>query len=102
MINCSFNFSWTQGYNGSKADYINEDTICIKCGNNIKFVRDNGEERVFPCPEGGPQGGVGQVAVHIVNHAFAYTNKGLQPKINVCAYPDFRSLATLEGNCDIL
>lgn len=86
--------SWAQGYDGSKAAYINRDTICFRCGNNIKFVKEDGQPQIFP--SGGE--GLGPIAMHNVNKVFAVAELGIDPKVNIFQYPTFKHVRELTGN----
>ena len=86
-------FSWVQGYNGSRAEFINRDTVCFKCGNTVKFVSEDGHESVFAAPGDG----IGVLAVHSINKVFAVADVGVKPTINIYQYPSFRHIAALEG-----
>ena len=93
-----YHFRWAQGYNGDKACYIDKDVICYLCGNNIKFVAEDGAETVFNFPGEG----VGPFAVHPINRCFAVAEQCLNPKIYLFVYPTFRQMAVLEGGYDII
>ena len=95
-LSLHISYSWVQGYDGSRAEFINRDTVCFKCGNSVKFVSEDGHESVFPAPGDG----IGALAVHSINKVFAVADIGLKPKIQIYQYPSFREIATLEGeNC---
>lgn len=70
----------------------------MKCGSNVKFIKNSGEEQVFPSP----QEGISQVAVHIVNHVFAIADHVINPKISILTYPGYEKIATLEGMAKII
>ena len=82
-----------QGYDGSAAAYINRDTICFRCGNNLKFLTEGGHENIFP--SGGEALGV--TAVHSINKVFAVAEVGVDPKISVFQYPSFKHVRELTG-----
>ncbi|XP_064629915.1 cilia- and flagella-associated protein 43-like isoform X2 [Lineus longissimus] len=89
--------SWSQGYTGTKAEYIDRDTISFKCGNCVKFVYSDGQESVLPSPGDG----VGALAVHSQNRVFAFTEACLEPKIFVFTYPVFQSVAEMKGGASL-
>lgn len=96
---CCFFYSWAQGYNGGKANYIDKDVICYLCGNNIKFVAEDGAETVFNFPGQG----IGPFAAHTLSRCFAVAEQCLNPKIYVYIYPTFREMSVLESKIiDIL
>ncbi len=67
--------------------------ICFKCGNNIKFVHDDGTESVCSSPGDG----VGPLAVHGINKVFAFADKGVEAKIYIFSYPSFDRISELES-----
>ncbi|XP_052771525.1 cilia- and flagella-associated protein 43-like isoform X3 [Mya arenaria] len=89
--------SWAQGYNGDQACYIDKDVICYLCGNNVKFVAEDGAETVFKFPGEG----VGPLAVHSLSRCFAVAEQCINPKIYVFIYPTFRSMSVLEGGAKL-
>lgn len=84
--------SWAQGYNGGKASYIDKDVVCYLCGNNVKFVAEDGAETVFNFPGQG----IGPFAAHSLSRCFAVAEQCLDPKIYVYVYPTFRGMSVLE------
>ena len=89
VISC---FSWIQGFQGSKVEYITRDTVCFKCGNFVRFLGDDGHGSVFS-----PGEGVSCIAAHSINKVFAVAEQTLNPRIYVMAYPSFRQVAELKG-----
>lgn len=86
-------YSWSQGYDGSKAAFIDKNTVCYKCGNNMKFVDEDGQEKLF----GSEQEALGPCAVSTVNKVFATSDVGIEPAVNVYQYPSFDPLIELVG-----
>ncbi|KAM7447734.1 Cilia- and flagella-associated protein 43 [Porites harrisoni] len=86
---------WAQGYDGSPALFVNRDTICFVCGNNVKFINTKDKnETVLPSPGDG----IGTLAVNPLYSSFAFAELKSDPKLFVYVYPDFsRPRATLEG-----
>ena len=90
-------FRWVQGYNGSATHYINKQTICFVCGNNIKFVniRDK-KESVLPSPGDG----VGALAVSAAINKVGFAELKPNPKIFIYSLADFtQPKATLKSKC---
>ena len=86
---------WAQGYNGSPALFVNRDTICFVCGNNIKFVntRDKRESVLSS-----PGEGIGCFAVNPLYSNVAFAELKVSPRLFVYVFPDFsRPRAILEG-----
>ncbi|XP_074642124.1 cilia- and flagella-associated protein 43-like isoform X2 [Tubulanus polymorphus] len=83
---------WTQGYGGGRAEYVDRQTICYKCGNAIKFIEEDGNEFVFPSPGDG----LGPLAVHKSNKVFAFAETCLQPRIFIFSYPLFDPIAEMK------
>ncbi|XP_052225547.1 cilia- and flagella-associated protein 43-like isoform X5 [Dreissena polymorpha] len=88
---------WAQGYNGKKACYIDKDVICYLCGNNVKFIAEDGAETVFNFPGEG----VGPFDAHSLSHCFAVAEQCLNPKIYVFVYPTFRQTSVLQGGAKL-
>ena len=86
---------WAQGYDGSPALFVNRDTICFVCGNNVKFINTKDKnETVLPSPGDG----IGTLAVNPLYSSLAFAELKSDPKLFVYVYPDFsRPRATLEG-----
>lgn len=86
---------WSQGYNGSPAVFVNRDTICFVCGNNVKFVNTKDKrESVLASPGDG----IGALAVNPLCSNVAFAELKINPKLFVYVYPDFSlPRATLEG-----
>ncbi|CAD5121750.1 DgyrCDS10227 [Dimorphilus gyrociliatus] len=92
----TFQIRWSQGYEGGNIQYINKDTIVIKCGNNLKFIRNNsGEtsEDIYSCPGGG----IGTFAVHSLNKVFAVSKSSIKPSILIVNYPDLQQKHELKN-----
>lgn len=87
-------FSWAQGYEGSRAAYVDKDVLCYLCGTYIKFVAEDGAETVFDFKGNG----IGPFAVHTGTKHFAVAENCLKPKIYIYVYPTFRQLTLLEGS----
>lgn len=85
---------WTKGYKGSHAEYINQDIICFKCGDTIKFVGEDGHDSVYTAP---PGESIGPLAIHGINKLFAYSENAIKPRIFVLQYPSFLKVSTLPG-----
>lgn len=86
---------WAQGYDGCPALFVNRDTICFVCGNNVKFVNiKDKRESVLASPGDG----IGALAVNPSYSNFAFAELKVNPKVFVYAFPDFsRPRSTLEG-----
>ncbi|CAH1784594.1 unnamed protein product [Owenia fusiformis] len=89
--------SWAQGYNGSNTQYISRDTVCFACGNNVKFVSEEGQESFFPSPGEG----VGPLAVHAINKVFAFSELCLNPRIFVVDFPSFKVHCELKDGAQL-
>ncbi len=72
-------------------DFMNKDTMCYKCGNNVKFMGVDGTESVYPT------NGMRSFAAHSVNKIFAVADNGLPPVINIVKYPDLQTVSQLTG-----
>ncbi len=72
-------------------DFMNKDTMCYKCGNNVKFMGIDGTESVYPT------NGMRSFAAHSVNKIFAVADNGLPPVINIVKYPDLQTVSQLTG-----
>lgn len=86
---------WAQGYNGSPALFVNRDTVCFICGNNIKFVNAKDKrESVLSSPGDG----IGAFAVNSSTSNIAFAELRVNPKLFIYTFPDFsRPRAVLEG-----
>lgn len=86
---------WAQGYNGSPALFVNRDTVCFICGNNIKFVNTKDKrESVLSSPGDG----IGAFAVNSSTSSIAFAELRVNPKLFIYTFPDFsRPRAVLEG-----
>lgn len=86
---------WAQGYNGSPALFVNRDTVCFICGNNIKFVNTKDKrESVLSSPGDG----IGAFAVNSSTSSIAFAELKVNPKLFIYTFPDFsRPRAVLEG-----
>lgn len=86
---------WAQGYNGSAALFVNRDTICFVCGNNIKFVNTKDKrESVLSSPGEG----IGAFAVNPLYSNVAFSELKVSPRLFVYVFPDFsKPRAILEG-----
>lgn len=82
-----------KGYNGSKAQYIDKNTVVYACGNNINFMKEDGQSTVFSSPGNG----VSVLDVHQLNKLFAFAEMCLNPRIFVYKYPDMEQVAELTG-----
>ncbi|KAL4232016.1 Cilia- and flagella-associated protein 43 [Mactra antiquata] len=89
--------SWAQGYNGGNATYIDKDVICYLCGNNIKFIAEDGAETVFNFPGEG----IGPFAAHSLSRCFAVAEQCMNPKIYLFVYPTFRQMTILEKGAQL-
>ncbi|XP_013386289.1 cilia- and flagella-associated protein 43 isoform X2 [Lingula anatina] len=89
--------SWAKGYDGNNTHFIDKSTICFACGHNVTFVKENGEEMVFPSPGEG----VGTLAVHSVNKVFAFSDLSLPPKVFVYSFPGLEQKAVLQGGAQL-
>ncbi|XP_068708688.1 cilia- and flagella-associated protein 43-like [Montipora foliosa] len=86
---------WAQGYDGSPALFVNRDTLCFVCGNNVKFIntRDKRESVLAS-----PGDGIGTLAVNPLYSTFAFAELKIDPKVFVYVFPDFsRPRSILEG-----
>ena len=72
-------------------DFINKDTMCYKCGNNVKFMGVNGAESVYPT------NGMRSFAAHGINKVFAIADISLPPVISIVKYPDLQTVSQLTG-----
>ncbi|XP_041476459.1 cilia- and flagella-associated protein 43-like isoform X2 [Lytechinus variegatus] len=89
---------WAQGYNGSQASFVNKNTLCHVCGNNIKFIDiTNNKETVFPSPGDG----VGALAVSGTQHLIAFSEMCLNPRIFVYSYPSLAKRAECKGGAKL-
>ena len=86
-----FLFSWAQGYDGSSSEFITKDTVCYKCGNNVKFITVNGEENIYAT------NGNRCTAVHSVNKVFAFADNQLPPVVHIVYYPSLQTKHQLKG-----
>ena len=78
--------------------FVKTGVMCFKCGNNIKFVNDTGDETMFTVPDDG----LGPVAAHGIKKLFAYSDTSINPKIFIHSYPDFTRVKELKGNILII
>ena len=91
---------WAQGYDGSPALFVNRDTLCFVCGNNVKFIntRDKRESVLAS-----PGDGIGTLAVNPLYSTFAFAELKIDPKVFVYVFPDFsRPRSILEGEENII
>ena len=86
-----FHFRWSQGYDGDSAEFITNDTLCYKCGNNVKFVKEDGSERVYATD------GNRCLAVHGINNVFAFADQQLSPVVHIMSYPSLETIQQLKG-----
>ncbi|PFX29198.1 cilia- and flagella-associated protein 43-like [Stylophora pistillata] len=86
---------WAQGYNGSPALFVNSNTVCFVCGNNIKFVNTKDKrESVLSSPGDG----IGAFAVNSSTSNIAFAELRVNPKLFIYSFPDYsRPRAVLEG-----
>lgn len=84
-----------KGYNGSKAQYIDKNTVVYACGNNINFMKEDGQSIVFSSPGEG----IAALDVHQLNKLFAFAEMSLNPRVFVFKYPDMEKVAELPGMC---
>lgn len=86
---------WAQGYDGSSALFVNRDTICFVCGNNVKFINTKDKKETVLSS---PGDGIGTLAVNPLYSSFAFAELKSDPKLFVYIYPDFsRPRATLDS-----
>lgn len=87
--------SWAQGYDGSPALFVNRDTICFACGNNVKFINTKDKKESVLAS---PGDGISALAVNPLHSNVAFAELKINPRLFVYVYPDFsRPRATLEG-----
>ncbi|XP_076460305.1 cilia- and flagella-associated protein 43-like [Babylonia areolata] len=93
----SLDLAWSQGYNGQKLFYIDNDVICYQCGRNVKFLNENGAQTVFAFRGRG----VGPFAAHKINKRFAIAERCINPKIFIYSFPALEESVVLEGGAQI-
>lgn len=82
-----------KGYNGKKARYIDKSTLVYECGNNINFMKEDGESTVFTSPGEG----VAALDVHPLNKVFAFAELCIKPRVFVFKYPELTPVSELKG-----
>ncbi|ESO01035.1 hypothetical protein HELRODRAFT_175060 [Helobdella robusta] len=72
----------------SPVGILNENILCIKCSNYLKFFGDDDKEVIYTS-EGS---GIGAFGVHKTSSVFAYSENTPHPKVFLVQYPDFNVL----------
>lgn len=79
---------WSKSYNGSKIEYIDQQTYCYVNGKNVVFS-DGKKPFVFPGK------GISAFAVHKWNKYIAIGSRGLDPSIEIYSFPSFETYTTI-------
>ncbi|XP_077865529.1 LOW QUALITY PROTEIN: cilia- and flagella-associated protein 43-like [Saccoglossus kowalevskii] len=94
----SLDLGWAQGYNGSKADYINHNTLCYACGSNIKFYNtEDKKETVHPSPGEG----INTIAVSGSYHVVAIAEQAINPRIFIHMQSGFLHKSICENGAQL-
>ena len=84
MSDKTFHVNWVHGYSGTKASFVDEETLAFQCGNFIKFKKlYSGKEEVFVGISGN---GIGVADFHATMPLFAFTDAGPKPGLHVIEY----------------
>ncbi|XP_071946948.1 cilia- and flagella-associated protein 43-like [Antedon mediterranea] len=94
----SLNISWAQGYNGSNALFINQNTICYPCGNFVKFLDIRTKNEAI---HSSPGEGIGAFTVCGTQNLVAFSENCLSPRIFIFSYPSFTQKVICEDGAQL-
>ncbi|XP_031564143.1 cilia- and flagella-associated protein 43-like [Actinia tenebrosa] len=78
--------SWAQGYDGGASSFVDKDTLCFVCGNNVKFINIKDKSRSF-LPT--PGDGIGVLTTNPAYNLYAFSELKANPRIFIYTFPDF-------------
>lgn len=79
---------WCKSYNGSRIEYLDQETYCYLNGKNI-ILSSMQKPFVFPGK------GISAFAVHKLNKHIAIGSRGLNPDIHIYSFPSFENFTVL-------
>ncbi|KAK3696874.1 hypothetical protein QZH41_003634 [Actinostola sp. cb2023] len=77
---------WAQGYDGGSASFVNINTLCFICGNNVKFINIKDNSVAF-LPS--PGDGIGRLATNPTHELYGFSEMKPSPQIFVYQFPNF-------------
>ncbi|KAJ6669102.1 hypothetical protein lerEdw1_007911 [Lerista edwardsae] len=85
---------WVQGFINRKVGFVESRTLCYPSGNYIVFINIETKERsLLRCQNGS----IGAFAVSGNQHVVAFSDRQLNPSINIYSYPGLKKQAKLRG-----
>ncbi|XP_028278739.1 cilia- and flagella-associated protein 43 [Parambassis ranga] len=90
----SLDVRWIQGFTNRSIDFVDNNTVCYKCGNYICFLNlETKTQSVFQSPGRG----VGALTANGNSGVFAFSDQKLSPSIFVYVYPALHLKNELKG-----
>ncbi|XP_038127693.1 cilia- and flagella-associated protein 43-like [Cyprinodon tularosa] len=91
----SLEISWIQGFTGENVEFLDDRTVCYRCGNHISFLNLETKSRsVFQSPGRG----VGALTANGKIGVFAFSERKLNPSIFVYTFPELDLKNELKGD----
>ncbi|XP_042358212.1 cilia- and flagella-associated protein 43 [Plectropomus leopardus] len=85
---------WIQGCTNDSIEFVNNKTVCYKCGSHICFLNlETKKQSVFQSPGRG----VGVLSANGNSGIFAFSEEKLSPSIFVYVFPEFQLKNELKG-----
>ncbi|XP_010283130.1 PREDICTED: WD repeat-containing protein 96, partial [Phaethon lepturus] len=90
--------SWVQGFSNKNFGFINNQTVCYPCGNYILFLDiETKTTTVLQCQTGQ----VGAFAANGNSQVLAFSDRKLNPIIQIYTFPELSKLTELKGNAQL-
>ncbi|KAM8859660.1 cilia- and flagella-associated protein 43 isoform 2-T2 [Spinachia spinachia] len=94
----SFEVRWIRGFTNKSIEFVDNKTVCYKCGDNICFLDlQTKKQNVFPSPGKG----IGALTVNGNHRTFAFSEEKLTPSIFVYIYPELQLRNELKGSAQL-
>ncbi|XP_037321813.2 cilia- and flagella-associated protein 43 isoform X1 [Pungitius pungitius] len=94
----SFEVRWIRGFTNKSIEFVDNKTVCHKCGDNICFLNlETKKQNVFQSPGKG----IGALAVNGNTRMFAFSEEKLSPSIFVYIFPELQLKNELKGSAQL-
>ncbi|XP_029962541.1 cilia- and flagella-associated protein 43 [Salarias fasciatus] len=89
---------WAQGFTDKAVDFVDNETVCYRCGSHICFLNLHTKIlKVFPSPGRG----VSALTASGNSGVFAFSEQRLSPSIFVCSFPELQVKNELKGTAQL-
>ncbi|XP_054455755.1 cilia- and flagella-associated protein 43 [Anoplopoma fimbria] len=96
--NGSLEVRWIRGFPNKSIEFVDNETVCYKCGNNICFLNlETQKQNVLQSPGRG----VGAFTANGTNGNFAFSEEKLSPSIFVYIFPELELKNELKGTAQL-